>query len=231
MFISVGTVSKYMQHGFNVGDDKPNIQLCAYKRLPAGFGIAYFSSMPFDRSIKEKDAHHFALLHRKKLFVDEFYQCDWESYADYWIDPNRNKNGKTWKGLKFSAGASLPNIIPLPGPDLVPAYNVYAWTPVDDNLFDCGAVHEFRLSYPVPLPDDWKLFHKNQTLDFSAAANYNTGVFGVEPGWSHNLYGIQTTFRQGRFELLAGAYWQDSLELTINPEDEGYVELSLRCWF
>lgn len=229
--VSAGVVSKYMQHGFNVGDDEPNIQFTAYRQLPAGFGLGYFSSMPFDRAMKEKDAHHFALLHRKKLFVDAFYQCDWESYADFWIDPNRKKNGKRWKGLKFNAGAALPNFLPLPGPDLIPSYHFYFWMPVDRNLFTEGGIHELQLKYPIPLPDGWKIFHKNQTLDLSAAANYNTGVFGVADGWSHNVYGAQTSFRHKKFELIAGAFWQDSLEPTVNPEDESWVELTLRRWF
>jgi len=229
--------STYMAHGFNVGEnDKPSLQPSVTVNFPLpGLQVVYWGAIPPDEKWDSLDEHDYLIKFNRTWFADECWAFNLHHYADYWIYPHlpvlEDKNGEPMDashkdGLKFMTGVSFPKLIPIGSTTLIPFYNVYYWTPVQEDLFEPGTVQELGLSCACPLPESLGLA-KGQTLDVSTTINYNDGVFGVNPAWSHATAGLSSTFPLGAFKVTPAVNYQWSFEKTVDPENEFWATLTL----
>jgi hypothetical protein len=229
--------STYMAHGFNIGeDDKPSLQPSVSLNLPLpGLQLAYWGAIPPDENCDSLDEHDYLVKFNRTWFASECWAFNLHHYVDYWIYPHlsvlEDKNGEPISashkdGLKFMTGVSFPKLIPIGSTTIVPSYNVYYWTPVQEDLFEPGAVHELGLSGGWPMPESLGLA-KGQTLDASTTINYNDGTFGVNAGWSHATAGLSSTFPLGAIRITPAVNYQWSFEKTVDPEDEFWAALTL----
>jgi hypothetical protein len=229
--------STYMAHGFNIGEsDRPSLQPSVSVNLPwPGLQVAYWGAIPPDEDWDVLDEQDYLLKFNRTWFADECWAFNLHHYIDYWTYPHlsvlEDKDGEPTNaahkdGLKFMTGVSFPKLLPIGPTAIVPAYNVYYWTPVQDNLFESGAVHELGLSSGLPIPSalGWA---KGQTLDVATTINYNDGVFGVNAGWSHATAGLASTFPMGAVKVTPAVNYQWSFETTVDPEDEFWATLTL----
>jgi hypothetical protein len=220
--------SRYVAHGFNIGDTpahQPSFSISSGK-LP-GFNFTFWSSLTVDRDEKGSDELDYMFVYNRTFMKDDPWAIALSAYFDYWVYPNisvdTDRDGNPisdpsdLQGQKYHLGASLPSVVPMPeGFSLSPGYNHYFWTPVKDDQFDSGSVHELVLSgsAPLPLPEATAV---PQSVNWKATMNYHTGFLGVDSGWSHATAHISTSAPIcGSLAWHASLDYQWTFEETLN---------------
>jgi hypothetical protein len=238
---SLAVASHYMTHGFNVGDDKPNLQPTVTLGLPgAGLNFTYWASLPLDRGENRFDEHDVAVAWGNTLSVAGM-TVPVRLGATYFHYPNQpvfqNRYGRAIQpvdhsGMKFSAGISSPSLT-LGGAVVTRFdYDVYRWVPLHHDLFAPGTAQEIGLDLALPtLAQDSSDFASLGAPSLHVAINHHDGAFGVNPGWSHAYARLSLPFRLGPefFQLDLTRQW--SWEKTVSPDNENWAMLSwLRQW-
>lgn len=191
--------SKYMTDGFDVaGGDHPVLQPSLTMTTPvSGLSAMIWSSIQTDRNYQSYDEIDFFGRYSHDLFERTPYALNFHGFVDYWMFPRSqtpvtHADGSTSMesshGTKLNAGVSATNLIPVLDSHLVPTYNAYYWIYWQNNLRDQyqgGTRHQFELEYYHQIPR----FIPGATYQYAGVVgdlNYNDGVFGVTPGWSHS---------------------------------------------
>ncbi|MBK1792470.1 hypothetical protein [Persicirhabdus sediminis] len=226
--------SKYMTHGFKVGGDnwshQPSLTL---DTAIEGLQFTYWAAFTDERALNDADEMDFMLTYQKTLNEDSDWAVNVHGLVNYWLYPHQkvdvDRNGapsnsiSNYQGLKMHIGASLPKRISLAdGIFLVPSYNIYYWMPTTGDQFDDGFVHELFLSTSIPMNiSSCKYVPDHFTL--GGSVNYNTGVFGVESGWSHATAHIGTSAPiTDSLSWNAGLNYQWTFEDTVNPDGDEF---------
>ncbi|MDF7825766.1 hypothetical protein P4B35_17185 [Pontiellaceae bacterium B12227] len=212
--------TRYMTHGFNVGDTpahQPSVGLSSDK-LP-GFSFLLWSSMTVDRDKQGNDEWDLMFFYNRLLMQNDPWAIAFSSYYDYWFYPNSTgKGGKAFQGHKIHLGGGLPNLIPMPeGFSLVPAYNFYYWTPVSDDQFTSGGLHELvlNLGIPLPLPEAPAV---PQSINLKGTMSYHTGFQDVK-GLTHAT--AHLTVGAPIWKMIS---WHGSLDYQESFEEDPKIE-------
>ena len=233
---TLGVATAYSPHGFNVGDDNPNLQSTVKLGLPGtGLSFMYWSSLPFDRGESLYDEHDVQVAWRNKLPVaGQFVPV--RLAATYFYYPNlplsQNRYGQSIKevdksGAKFNAGLSTPSLALGGGYSLRADYDVFRFLPGYTDLFAPGTAHEVGLDLAMPTMDtDPAAGAALGAPSLHYAVNYHDGAFGVTPGWSHAYATLSLPFRLGheRFQFDLTHQW--SWESTVCANDLTWAMLS-----
>ncbi len=230
--------SKYMLDGFKVGGDSPVWQLAGKTDLYAsGFSVMLWTALQADRSRKQYDEQDFFLLYSRDFLKDSQNTINLHGFYDYWIFPNTEPllddagqiaSSSKKHGNKFQVGITLPHRIPFGGSFLVPSYNIYQWLYWAQDRADrnqAGAHHEFLLQYDRATP----LLIPGATYQYSGGSistNYNTGAFGVKPGWSHSTASLLSGVYALKSIFTFSLNYQWTYEETINPGNEFWSTFS-----
>lgn len=230
-------LSQYVAHGFDLSNDGPVVQgtVIANHVLVPNLELGYVYSYTLDRDDKQWDETGPAIRYSCEFFAETPYALKGFASAYYFNYPHWefafNKNlepidDTRLRALKLQTGWSLPNLMQVGQVQLIPAYTLTRWESVKKDLIEEGSLHEFALAAVFPLD-----FLDKQPLSLRAAANYHTGVLGVEEGWSHYTLQADTTFLWKGLFFKPGLNYQWSEEPTVNPEDEFWVSLSVTKLF
>ncbi len=234
--LDVTWVSKYLWRGIDRLDDKAALQPSVNIDLfDTGFSVklwtSYAGSSKGDGSISTVNAteYRYVVAYNCTLFEGERYVTDVEAqyiYYDFIDEPSKAKDAQ-----EIGAGFSWPELCPQ---GFVPSYYVgRIWqsrsnTSLAKNYG--GWLHVFGLGYdltvPAILPDT-----AEQVLSLSVEATYNDGFAGADNDWSHIVWGIATSMEIGPGTCTPGIYYQNSMEDTVNTEDELWASVSYKINF
>ncbi|RKY11694.1 MAG: hypothetical protein DRP65_03490, partial [Planctomycetota bacterium] len=144
----------------------------------------------------------------------------------------------SWQGdtQEFNLALSWPNLCPM---GIVPSYIIIDSWPthggtrnagkggVGGNRATAGFIHVFGLNYGLPV-EGFLPNNPEQVLDLSWNITYNDGTYGstVDHDWSHMVWGISTDIDLPYGTLTPAVYYQNSMEDTVNNQDEFWCGLS-----
>ncbi len=241
--VDVTWVSKYIFRGIDKLDDKaafqPSINLDLFD---TGLSFNVWSSFAGSSrgggkkisSTVDAEEWRYALTYGNSVFDGEQYKTDYAVSWVYYDYPDM----ASWQGdtQEFNVALSWPELC---SAGVVPSYTVImSWpthggsrTPgkggVGGNRDTAGFIHVFGLGYdltvPGILPDN-----PEQVLSLSAAAVYNDGTYGagIDHDWSHILWGVSTSIELPYGSLTPAVYYQNSMEDSVNNQDEFWVGIS-----
>ncbi len=238
---SLAVASHYMTHGFNVGEDNPNLQPAVTLGLPGtGLSFGYWSSLPLDRLEDRHDEHDANVAWSDRLSVAGRL-IPVRLGAVYFHYPNQpvaqNRHGQTIQpvdhsGVKLSAGLSSPSFDLGCGFLARLDYDLFHWQPVTTDLFAPGTAQEIGVDLAMPTLDhDPSAGAALGAPSLHYAVNHHDGAFNVKPGWSHAYAKLALPFRLGREFFQFDLTHQWSWEETVCRDDETWVMLSwLHRW-
>ena len=215
--------SKYIWHGYDVYNDhgafQPRVQL-DYRGIYAGIMGSWADTSGFT----DRDEVDFFAGYECTFFEDEWYAIyNYITYT-YYSHPATGDEGDI---QELANGLSFPKLFPLGPSFLVPRYDsFYIWNGFQGSRFiDNGNVHEFGLTYDLPVPSLLPE-QDNQTVRLDWAVDYNDGTLTSNSDWSHTTIGVSTRFEwKGIFFVPALNYlWSlDSAFNAVNDENECYA--------
>jgi hypothetical protein len=248
--IDVTYMSKYIWRGFDYyADDHPSFQYGVDIDLyGSGFGVGILSRQAMSGQFVNAENLNVSLYYSNKLFESETYATAYTLGWTYYGFPDEPRSGsKTDASAQaadmqdFVMSFSWPSICPF---GIVPSYTALAMWPSEGDSAgrkNSGWAHVIGLGYdltvPGILPDT-----PEQVLNLSLAFVYNDGVAPgvvinaasgtIDHDWSHAVLGISTNFDLGHnLSFTPAAYYQWSMEDTVNTEDEAWVSLSMKYKF
>lgn len=245
-------LSSYIWRGFDMyPDNHSSVQPFAsfeFLRTPWTFDVSWRRAVAGDYENYEE--FDFTIAYAgDSLWPETSYTTDWQVGYTYYSHPDnpvRFVRGGTKFDLDYEdifLSFSMPNICTA---NVVPSYTIiYLWPSEGGKKSDNGTawslyrnadgfLHVFGLDYDWTitglLPDT-----PEQIIHCSAALVYNQGM-GRSPlprkshpdeDWSHVLLGATTDFDLGNgFWITPGAWFQKSMDDSVNTSDEYYVSLT-----
>lgn len=228
--------SKYMTDGFKVGGDhavwQPSVGL---NLASTGLSVVFWSNWQVDRTHRRFDELDFFVIYGHEFSSRTWHAIHLHGFFDYWVYPQPNVVDDGFghtielpglRGNKLHVGFSLPQLVPLLGSYLIPAYNVYYWLYWEGNRkdrFQGGARHEVLLRYTREV-GRW-------ILGTSSSLNFNDGAFGVQAGWSHWVAQIYSGFYAWDCYFSGTLNQQWSFQKTVDPRNEFWPTLSVSKTF
>ena len=162
----------------------------------------------------------------------------------YYNFPDSSKN--RFDMQEVFASFSWPNICPA---GIVPSYTaIYMWpsesgsalnraTRGFDKMLGVGSgsisgwIHVFGLAYDWTVPG-FLAETPEQTLHLSTDFVYNDGALAVDHDWSHVVLGVSTSFELAdSLSFTPGIYYQETMDDSVNTQDEFWVGLGISYTF
>lgn len=231
--------SKYVWRGFDVYGDKSAVQASINLDLfGTGFGVNMMGHRANSSGYENWERWDYNIYYGGKLFEDELYATNWRMGYVHYNYPDSSSHTEGSRDLsELHWIFSLPNATGVKG--LVPTYILVKLWPYNSNTLGdtaSGWAHIFMLDYglkmPGILPDT-----DEQVLRLHSELVFNDGVHpggapGVDHDWSNIVFGVETDFDLGNnMSLTPGLYQQISMDDSVNPDDETWVNLSLKYKF
>jgi hypothetical protein len=230
--------SKYIWRGFDVYEDKSAIQPSLNLDLfGSGLGVNITGHRANSSGYEEGERWDYLLYYGNKAFEDETYATIWRLGWVYYNFPQSSGHSRGSADLQeLQCVLSWPNALPVKG--LVPSYVLVKLWPTNGGSLQretSGFAHIFMLDYglsvPGILPDT-----DEQVLRLHSELVFNDGVHpaggNADHDWSNIVFGVETDFDLGNnLSLTPGLYQQISMDDSVNPEDETWVNLGLKYKF
>ena len=227
-------VSKYIFRGIDKLDDKAAFQPSVNLNLfDTGLSFNVWASFAGSSrgggkkisSTVDAEEWRYTLTYGNSVFDGEQYKTDYAVSWVYYDYPDM----ASWDAdtQEFNVALSWPELCPM---GVVPSYVIVNSWPSKGghaNRDTAGFIHVFGLGYdltvPGILPDN-----PEQVLSLSAAAVYNDGTYGegIDHDWSHILWGVSTSIELPYGSLTPAVYYQNSMEDSVNNQDEFWVGIS-----
>ena len=215
-------VSKYIWRGFDLYDDKaafqPSINVDLYG---TGFSFNLWGSYGGSSGTVDGEEMDYTLTYSNTVFDSEVYMTNYAVSWLYYDFPDATS--KNADAQEFNLALSWPNLCP---GGVVPHYQVIKMWP----SFGGGAardisgfIHVWGLNYETMCPELDLPF----VLSWDIVYNDGTGGDSVDHDWSHMVWGIKTRIECPMGGTLTPAlYFQNSMDDSVNDEDELWVGLS-----
>ena len=225
-------LSKYIWCGFDMYEDdhsaiQPSIDLDLYG---TGFGLKVLWSRANKSGFENSEWLNYTLYYNNSLFQAETYATDYQLGWGYYNYPDSPTKASDLQ--EFFVGLSWPEICPA---GIVPSYTVVLVWPSKSDSTNAGNfggwLHIFGLNYDLTVPGLTPEIPEH-ILHLSTNFVYNDGVLGADSEWSHIVFGALTDFDLGsNLTFTPGAYYQVSMDDSVNNDDETWVSLSMRYKF
>lgn len=229
LYTELMVASRSIFHGWDIAGDNnavihPYIQYTIGK---TGLALAFWASVPMNRSVPEYDEYEFFLRYNNNFLKDQIFQFSVNGFADYIICPNttltKTDGTEQTKMLwKYNAGIAFNNLIKIAGSPLTPAYNFFHFRPFGDIDFEPGSVHELSLYYTIPVLSKIKA---------GGTVNYHTGAFNMQSGWTHATTQVSTSVKLGPVNLAGSVNYQWSFNERSDIADEFWVMFGINKSF
>jgi hypothetical protein len=229
--VSSNFTSKYMNNGFNIGDDIPVLQSSVDVNIPdTNISVTYWNSLAIDSDDKQFNEHDIIVNYAKSFDngINFFGYGLYYFYPNWQLltDKNNKKIDKKFDGLKTLIGFSYNDWITFDGEPVIPTYKYYHWFTHQSDLYQEGGLHEFSLRYSHNLP----LLSSDQVktrFGLSTLMNYHTGFFGVASGVSDSQLSMSLSFNLSGVVINTSLNQQFSYEDSVNSEDETWFTLGI----
>lgn len=223
-------VQKYMWRGFDALNGDPAIQpsfTLDFGRT--GYYVGIWGSFALDEKWRKWDELDFYAGYYNSLWKKDWYALDIDISYTYVCYPRQDRNQDTHE---IALALKFPNVIPPIGPsNLVPYSTFYYGRSVTGNADD-GLWIKLGTYYELPVPAvlPWQ---EKQTLTTYVETFHNDGAQAakVDPGWSHLVTGITSTFRWRGIGFTPGIHYQWSWEDTVNKKNEFWFTFSVSYKF
>lgn len=240
--LDITYLSKYIWRGFdmyaqNHSAIQPSIDLDLYG---TGFGINILMSRANGSGFENSEWMPITLYYKNSALKGETYATDYKvGWVDYYY-PDEPRNAADLQ--EFFAALAWPEICPA---GIVPSYTIAVIWPSKRNsgVRDCGGwVHILGLNYAWTVPGLTPEIPE-QVLNLHAELVYNDGAgpgntregftgATVDHDWSHAVFSVTTDFDLGNnLTFTPGAYYQASMDDSVNDDDETWVSLSMKYKF
>ncbi len=245
-------VTSYIWQGFDVYGPgshsaiQPGINLDLYG---TGFGMKVFSSRPNGSEFENSESLDLTLYYYDSIYTGETYITNYTVGWVYYGFPDEPRSGSTDAAAQaadmqeFFATLSWPEIWPA---GFVPSYTILTMWPSEGNSQarkNAGWAHVLGISYDLNVPSVMPETPE-QTLHLSAELVYNDGVAPgvvtdasglggtIDHDWSHAVFGVSTDFDLGdNLTFTPAAYYQSSMDDSVNSQDETWLSLSMKYTF
>jgi len=233
--ISSNLTGKYINNGFDIGDDIPVLQSYVDISIPdSNISVMYWNSIPIDNDDKQFNEHDIIINYAKSFDngINFFGYGLYYFYPNWRLltDKNNKKINKKFDGFKTLVGFSYNNGITIDDEPIIPTYKYYHWFTHQSDLYQEGGLHEFSLRYSHVLPFFSESKIKTR-LGLLALLNYHTGFFGVESGVSNTQLSADLSFNLSDVIINTSLNQQFSYEDSVNNEDETWFTLGVTLSF
>jgi hypothetical protein len=230
--VDVTWVSKYIFRGIDKLDDKAAFQPSVnFNLFDTGLSFGMWASWAGASknggrvSTVNAEEWRYILTYAGSCLDGEQYKTNYALSWVYYDYPDM----ATWDAdtQEFNLALSWPDLCPM---GVVPSYVIVNSWPSKGghaNRDQAGFIHVFGLNYGLPLegflPDN-----PEQVLDFSWNITYNDGTYGsaIDHDWSHMVWGVSTSIKLPYGSLTPAVYYQNSMEDSVNNQDEFWCGLS-----
>ena len=230
---SFGFSSKYITDGFRIGGGGPVFQPWAGVSLGStGLTVGGWGSIQTDRTRGDLDEFD-GILQFNRVFGGE---GTWKPQLDlawiYWRYPNYQTE---LSGNKLTVGGrmlALPT--PVDAVRFIPSYRYHHWFYWENSelgKYRGGGRHAFESAIALDLTRWMSPFGLSNQASLAWEASYHTGVFGIQPGWTHSVISIRNELSRGSM-ILTGSLnrqwaWQKSNANSVNLRDEWWSTLGV----
>jgi hypothetical protein len=228
-------VTRYIDKGFDCYDDKsgiqPSLDIDLYN---TGFGLNVGWFRANSSEFENAEKLDYRAYYYNSLFDGETYALDYRVSWIYHHFPDNPK--KVANSQEIEAEFEWPHILSC---GVIPRYIVSVEWPAGsgyENRNEGGWVHLLGIGYGLKVPGI-KENGELQVLNISADLVYNDGTganckpqttTGVDQDWSHAVFGVSTAWSLcDNMTLTPGAYYQISMEDSVNSSDEYWFSFGL----
>jgi hypothetical protein len=228
--VTMAYASHYLSHGYDVLDDAGAFQPEVVFEW-GGWSIGLGGSFADDRTHSDCDELIPSIGYGLALFEDESYGLELGtaySYTSYPHVPAGQGADAPADGQEVELSIALPNLLSLGELAIVPSYTAFFdWQGMRGDAVESGWFHVVRADLSRGL--DVEVFSSTGfAVSAATELEYNDGVFGSSPGWSHVTLEIGASLEWESTSFAPALVSQWSFEDTVNHEDElfGIVTLS-----
>jgi len=247
--VDVTYLSNYIWRGFDYYPDddaaiQPSVDIDLYG---TGFGVKVLWSRALEGGHENAEQLDFSIYYAGSVNDEQNYATNYKLGWVYYGFPDEPRSGSARGTAADMQEAFLslawPKICPA---GFVPSYSLIAMWPSEGKSTvrnNAGMIHVLGLGYDLQVAG-MTAETPEQTLHLSAELVYNDGAGpGVVPGagttgskvdhdWSHMVLGVATDFDCGNnLTFTPAVYWQNSMDDSVNNEDELWVSLSMKYAF
>jgi hypothetical protein len=216
-------VSKYIWHGQDLYDDhaafQPSINFELYQ---TGFSVNVWGSTACSSGFVQSDEFDYSVAYQNEIFNDTPIKTDFEIRWLYYDYHRISSDEADCQELDLSL--CWPEALPF---GLTPTYIItYLYAAKEcspaSSLEMEGFTHTLGFTYDCNVPQT------ELPLTFSWDITYNDGQGGsdIDHDWSHITWGLSSGIDFGPGSFTPAAYYQTSMEESVNNEDEFWVSLS-----
>ena len=219
--------SKYMWRGIDLQDDAPAFQselFCDFGETGFYAGAFYSIAVNSRQRWREWDEIDVYFGYYNVVCPDKKYSLEYDIGFTHYYFPQQVRDVDT---QDIALALKLPNIVPLGGSNLIPRLKIYyGWSPFSNE--DSGLWVGIAAMYDFTIPPSI-LSRQNQKLSLKVETYHNDGAqsFEVNPGWSHIMTSIGTTFDWKGFQYTPEISYQWSLEDTVDKENELWFTITI----
>jgi len=229
--------SKYIWRGFDLyADDNSAVQLSANLDLfGTGFGINVAGHRANTSGFENGERWDYNLYYANVLYAGESFATHYRVGFVHYNYPQLESQTQDLE--EAHAVLSWPGITEVRG--LVPSYVIvgawpaYSGSVLGDNAsgFLQIAMLDYSFAVPGPFPDTpEQIFKLHSEIVFNDG--WHPAGVNTDHDWSNAVLGISTDIDIGfGFTLTPSAYYQISMEDTVNDEDEAWVAIGARYGF
>jgi hypothetical protein len=247
--IDLTYMTSYIWRGFDYyADDHSAYQASVDLDLyGTGLGVKVIHRRAISAPFENAEGLDVALYYGDSAYQGETYITNYTVGWVYYGFPDEPRSGSTDAAAQaadmqeFFASFSWPEICPA---GFVPSYTVLTMWPSEGNSQarkNTGWAHVLGIGYDLNVPG-MTPETPEQTLHLSAELVYNDGVgpgvvIGnasgtVDHDWSHAVFGVSTDFDLGdNLIFTPAAYYQSSMDDSVNSQDEAWLSLSMKYMF
>ena len=221
--LDVTWASKYIWHGMDLYDDhaafQPSINFDLFE---TGFSVNVWGSTACSSGFVQSDELDYSIAYQNSIFSETPLKTDYEIrwlYYDYFRISSDEGDSQ-----ELDLSLCWPEIFPF---GLTATYEIsYLYTAKSGSpaarLDMEGFSHTFGLAYDCNVPQT------DLPLTFVWDITYNDGQGGgdIDHEWSYITWGLSTSLDAGPGSLTPAAYYQTSMDDSVNDEDEFWVSMS-----
>jgi hypothetical protein len=222
--------SKYIWRGFDIYADTSAVQLTANLDLfGTGLGVNVAGHRANSSGFENGERWDYNLYYGNVLYAGESFATRYRLGFVHYNYPQLDSRARDIE--EMHAILSWPSITGVKG--LVPSYVIVGAWPAHSGSgmgesasgFLQVAMLDYSFSVPGPFPDT-----PEQILKLHSEVVFNDGWHpagvSADHDWSNALFGISTDIDLGfGFTLTPSAYYQISMEESVNTEDEAWVAI------
>ncbi|MBN1974299.1 MAG: hypothetical protein JW787_11710 [Sedimentisphaerales bacterium] len=221
-------VSKYIWRGQDLYDDHAAFQPSLdFDLFGTGFSVNIWHSTSCGSGFVLSDELDYSATYQNSLFNNSKYKTQYQLtwlYYDYFRMSSDEVDSQ-----ELDLSLSWPDVFPFgltPNYTLSYLYAAKSSSPASSLEME-GYAHTLGFTYDCNAPQT------DLPLTFSWDITYNDGQCGmdVDHDWSHITWGLSTSLDIGPGSFTPAAYYQTSMDDSINNEDELWLALSYTLSF